>query len=377
MISGINQMRNQANGMNQSGGTQGGRRKRLGGILLLSAFLLTWIPSPLSADSIFVQVKKDGQPAEEELETGKVTKVTRNEVVIKDKAGIESSLPANQIIAIQFDDEPVNLQVARTAIDSSQYEDALTKLGEIKGDEIDAAGDFIRQDYEFYRAQAASRLALSGSPDVTLRKAGARLNDFVKKNPESFHFYEANRILGNILIAMEDYKNAKNFFEILAGAPWEEMKIEGNIALGNILLNEGDLDGAQKGFEGVLSADDTADGVREQKNFAQIGLGRIASQRGDDAKAQEIFNAVIAAADPDDYLLQAKLYNAVGDAALKAGKEKEAILAYLHVDLLYSSASAEHVKALRHLVSLWKKQLRDDRAADAQSILREKYKINE
>lgn len=356
------------------------RRPIRGLFRILFGVTLLWgvtAAAPLRSDSVTLMVKEEGKPTEEETESGKITKITRSEIVLKDRAGLDMSFPANRVIATQFDDEPVDLQVARTAIDSSQYEDALAKLNGIKSEEIDSADVFIRQDYEFCRAYAAGQLALSGSPDMTLRKAGSRLNEFVKKNADSYHYYEANRMLGNILIALSDFKNAKSFFEVLAGAPWEEMKIEGNIALGGILLDEGDLDGAQRGFEDVLAAKEDSQGVREQKNFAQVGLGRVASMRGDYDRANGIFQSIVDSSDPDDYLLQAKLYNAIGDAAMKAGKDKEATLAYLHVDLLYSSANAEHIKALKNLALLWKKQLRDDRAAEAQSVLRERYKISE
>ncbi len=335
-----------------------------------------WGGGAFAADFVTVDIRDQGGDMTEETQSGTVTKITREAVTLKDRAGLDVTLQANKIIATQYDDEPVKLQVVRTAIESSQYEEALVQLGEITDDEVNKMTPFMRQDYDFFRAYAASQLALSGSPDVTLRKAGATLNDFVKRNPDSYHFYEANRILGTILVAMSDYKNAKSFFEILGNAPWEEMKIEGSIALGNILLNEKDLEGAKRGFDEVMAAQD-APGVREQKNFAQIGLGRIAALQGDYDGGMAIFNGIVESSDPDDYVLQAKLYNAIGTTAMEAGKDKEAIIAFLHVDLLYSSASAEHVVALKNLLTLWKKQLREDRAAEVQSILRDKYKISE
>ena len=340
------------------------------------AGLLCCSAAALYADSVILSSADDPYNGEADTtQSGTIAKITRDELTLKDKAGLDVVLPTNRVIETHFNDEPVNLQVARSAIDAAQYEDALRKLADIPKAEAETAPEFVKQDIDFYRAQASGLLALSGHPEMTLRKAGARLNDFVRNNADSWHYYEANRLLGRILIAMEDTENAESFYKNLQKAPWPDVKVEGSIALANLLLDSGNVDDAEKAYNEVLGADD-APGVERQKDYARIGLAKLASFRKEYDSSKALFQEVIDKSDPDDVNLQATLYNAMGEAAERAGDPKGAIVAFLHVDLLYSTASAEHISALRHLAKLWKQQLRDDRAAEALSILRERYKIN-
>jgi tetratricopeptide (TPR) repeat protein len=328
------------------------------------------------SDSVIVSNVNDPYNGEADTtESGKILKITRDELTLEDKAGLSINIATNRIVETHFTDEPINLQVARSAIDAAQFEDALRKIAEIPKAELESAAEPVRQDIDFYRAQASGLLALSGHPEMTLRRGGARLNDFVRNNAQSWHYYEANRLLGRILIAMEDTKNAKLYYENLCGAPWPETKAEGNIALANLLLIEGNIDDAEKAYNEVMAVDEVP-GVDRQKNFARVGLAKIASFRKDHGASKALFQEVIDKSDPGDTELQAALYNAMGEAAERAGDPKAAITAYLHVDLLYSTVPTEHIAALRCLVKLWKQQLREDRAAEAQTILRERYKIN-
>ncbi|MBR2694654.1 MAG: hypothetical protein IKE69_10635 [Thermoguttaceae bacterium] len=341
-----------------------------------TACLFALAAASLRADSVIVSSADDPYNGEaDSTQSGTISKITRDELTLKDKAGLDVAIAANRVIETHFNDEPVNLQVARSAIDAAQYEDALKKLADIPKGEAESAPEYVKQDIDFYWAQASGLLALSGHPEMTLRKAGARLNDFVRNNANSWHYYEANRLLGRILTAMEDPANAKSFYENLQKAPWPDVKVEGSIALANLLLNEGNVDDAEKAYNEVLAAAD-APGIGRQKAYARIGLAKIASFRKEKDASKALFQEVIDGSDPDDVDLQAALYNAMGEAAERAGDPKAAIVAFLHVDLLYSTASAEHISALRHLAKLWKQQLRDDRAAEALAILRERYKLN-
>ena len=350
---------------------------RPAGLLKYAAcFALACFATAALADSVIVSNPDDPYNGEaDSTEAGTIAKITRDELTLKDKAGLDVKIETNRIIETHFDGEPINLQTARSAGDAAQYEDALQKLADIPKAEAESASEPVKAELDFYRAQASGLLALSGHPEMTLRKAGARLNDFVRNNANSWHYYEANRLLGRILVAMEDTSNAKTFYQNLQNAPWAGTKVEGSIALANLLLEEGNTDDAEKAYNDVLAAED-APGVARQKDYARIGLAKIASFRKDNEKSKALFQEVIDKSNPDDVELQASLYNAMGDAAERAGDPKGAITAYLHVDLLYSTASAEHIAALRHLAKLWKQQLREDRAAEALSILRDRYKLS-
>ena len=75
----------------------------------------------------------------------------------------------------------------------------------------------------------------------------------------------------------------------------------------------------------------------------------------------------------DEMALQAEAYVRQGECFQAQGKPKEALLSFLHVDLLFESEPAQHAEALYNLTRLWRKENRADRADDAAERLNQKY----
>jgi hypothetical protein len=59
----------------------------------------------------------------------------------------------------------------------------------------------------------------------------------------------------------------------------------------------------------------------------------------------------------------------------KAGHPQEALMAFLHTDVLYFTSREDHIEALRNLVDLWKELQKPDRASQAQEVLAQQYKV--
>ena len=77
--------------------------------------------------------------------------------------------------------------------------------------------------------------------------------------------------------------------------------------------------------------------------------------------------------DPQDAPLFARTYNALGRCYLKLNKPKDALLAFLHTDVLFSGDAEAHAEALYHLSKLWSDMNKSDRAVAARTTLRERY----
>ncbi len=82
---------------------------------------------------------------------------------------------------------------------------------------------------------------------------------------------------------------------------------------------------------------------------------------------------VIASSSPEDVALNAQAYNALGGIYRKSHKTDDALLAFLHVELLYASIPKERIEALENLVTLWTEKQRPDRAHEAERILKDEY----
>ena len=74
-----------------------------------------------------------------------------------------------------------------------------------------------------------------------------------------------------------------------------------------------------------------------------------------------------------DAELFGRAYNAHGDCLQKAGKPKEALMSYLHVDVLFYSDPDIHAESLYHLSRLWEETKKPDRAATTQNLLQQRY----
>ena len=136
---------------------------------------------------------------------------------------------------------------------------------------------------------------------------------------------------------------------------------------------KGDFVEAQKQYKAVIeSATDTKES-RRQKRFAQIGAARCAAETQSADAGIESIEKIIAENDSSDAELFASAYNALGDCLQKKGQSKDALMAYLHVDILFYADSEKHAESLYHLTNLWSQLKNTDRAAAARNLLTERY----
>jgi TolA-binding protein len=87
----------------------------------------------------------------------------------------------------------------------------------------------------------------------------------------------------------------------------------------------------------------------------------------------DMLQDVIAKADPEEAELHALAYNALGHCYLKSDQTKDALLAFLHVDVIYNSSPEAHAEALFHLDRLWKAVGKEDRARQSRDLLKQRY----
>ena len=87
----------------------------------------------------------------------------------------------------------------------------------------------------------------------------------------------------------------------------------------------------------------------------------------------QIVNDVIVTADKDDYALHARAYNTLGAAYQAAQKPKDALMAYLHTDVLYFQDPEFHAEALANLVQLWSSVHKPQRSKEAEGRLKNQY----
>jgi tetratricopeptide (TPR) repeat protein len=281
----------------------------------------------------------------------------------------KKEFPVNEIESVQFDAEPNDLFQARIAVRGGRYDDAVSMLAKI--DPRNLKRPEIAKDVEFYHALASARLALGGTGSIA--DAGKKMFAFEKANRASFHYFEACETLGDLLAALGRYSDAEGYYNKLGEAPWPEYKMRAGVLVGRSLVSQKQFDRAAAKFDETLALDASGPQADAQKAAARLGKASALSGAGKADEAVAIVNEVIAQADPQDEELYARAYNILGNCLRAAGKKQEALLAFLHVDLLYARFGEQHAEALANLATLWAEVDKSDRAAQAKSLLQEKY----
>lgn len=352
---------------------------RFGAALLAAVSALSAVPNAARADAVRVLAPAaDGAPEETTLE-GKIESTSADAIVLA-ADGQKRTLAAASVLGTQYDDEPIVLAAARADLELGKYEDALAKLAEIPAADVRSARAEVAAEIESLRALATGRLALAGSEK--LATGGRAVLAFVQKSPTHWRHYEAVELLGEILAKTGKPAEAEKQFAALEKAASPTVRARGKIARGTLALADAArLADAEKLFTDALAElDEIADAANAPETnaarvLAQIGAARVlaAQQRFDDA--EKTLETAIAATPRDAIATNAAIYVAQGEIRVAAGRPRDAIVSFVRVELLYPSARAQRVEALKALVPLWTQTGRPDRAADARRTL-ERFKVD-
>jgi len=301
-------------------------------------------------------------------QTGDITGSTPTELTLEIGA-TKKQLPVNELESVQFEGEPTGLTQARMAIAGGRYAEAAAQLAKVPQGGLKRP--LLNQEVQFYQALTSARLALGGSGSI--QDAGKRMLAFEKSNPTSFHYFAACEALGDLLVAMGNFPVAESYYTKIASAPWPEYKLKAAALSGRALVGQKKYDQAIARFDQVLASDLQGSQMSAQKAAARLGKAEALSGSEKSREAVALVDEVIANAGPDEDELLARAYNVKGASLQAAGQVKPAIVAYLHVDLLYPRFPAIHAEALSHLAELFATDNKTQRAAQARSTLKQKY----
>ena len=303
---------------------------------------------------------------------GKIVSITPQAVDFEPTgaAGAARQIPVNEIVSIQFEDEPGSLMTAQKHVLDGEYLEALAALEKVQAEE--AKRREIGEEIEFIKAYCTAEMALAGNGSVI--DAGKQMFAFLKNCPNSFHFFQGTELMGNLLVANGSYDKAETFYATLAKAPWPDYKMRAGTGIGRALAAQNKLAEAAKAFDEVLNNDAPGDLAEAQRLAAKVGKARCLAAGDKVDQAIKMLDDIIAKADSENTELHALAYNALGTALRKAGKPKEALLAFLHVDLLYSGAPEAHAEALANLEQLFTEIHKPDHARRARAVLDDRYK---
>ena len=300
---------------------------------------------------------------------GQVVAASPTEVTI-DVRGSKRAVSVSEIKQVEFAADPAELRAGRARILAGKYEAGLADLQKINP--ADVKSELVKRDLQFYLAYATGKVALSSGGGKAA--ATQAMLAFVRAAPTSHHFFQAAELLGDLSIAQGDFGDAVKYYGAISSkAPWPEYKMSAMMSEALAMIAQGDFAGAQQKYETVLAAKSDTKEAKRQRLFAEVGKARCLAETGAAEKGIAMIEEIIDKNDAEDKELFGRAYNALGDCLLKAGKPKDALMAYLHVDLLFYSYPEIHAEALYHLTQLWQQVENNDRSVAARKLLDQRY----
>jgi tetratricopeptide (TPR) repeat protein len=303
---------------------------------------------------------------------GTVTEVTPAQVTLTEVQGSKKLFPVNELQKVAYGNEPRELRKARDSILRGQHESARSDLELINLAEVSRPE--ILQDIAFFKALCDARLALVGGGDkaAAVRALLAFLSNEQFQN--SFHHFAAIELVGDLAVGLGRYENAIEYYQRLAEAPWPDYQLRARELEARALVANDQHPEALRVYEQVLaSALDTAE-ARELKQLANCGKAVCLAATGNPREGIQLIQSILAEHDSrQNPMLFARAYNALGNCYLIADQPEEALLAFLHVRLLFHQDPDAHAESLYHLSRLWRTLNRSERALRAQSQLQSRY----
>lgn len=298
----------------------------------------------------------------------KVTSVSAEEVAYESNGKAEK-LPAFKVRMVLFGLEPRDFGEAKKDILEAKYKDALTAILNVSAD---SAADSIKQDIAFYRAYCEVQLAMRGEQG-TLDGATDSLVKFIADHPTSYHHFEAIELLGDLYFRRGLYKESEEQYQLLASSPWQELKHISQVKVGRAAELQGKIQEAVAAYTAASGVETGTDEGRALVLAGKVGLARCEALNGNFEKGIQDLNQMIATESSSNQSLFGQIYTALGTCYVKADRPKDAVLAYLHVDLLYYQDSEYHAEALYNLILLFDKLGKVAEKSDCTDKLKTSY----
>lgn len=341
---------------------RGSRGRRAWLSFALPALLLPVTASAQTADRV---VTRSGTV------TGRIVASDAGEVQVEDRSGETKRIAVDQIREVVFGGEPQELKAARSMLARGRAAEALEELGKIQPGDLDGAEPLLLAEVASAKAIAAARAALASGGDP--REPGKQVAEFLARNPQSHRTYEMQELLGDLLARAGLPDKALAEYAKLSKGP-AAFQVRAASARAAMLLEQQKYAEALAEYDAALRVDADDDAGRAQKRAAEIGRARCLANLGQAEEATAQCARVIAQADPEDAATLAAAYAALGGACRAIpGREQDALIAYLTVDLVYNSSPDSHAEALYHLVELWDKAAKPERAREARAMLESAY----
>jgi len=294
---------------------------------------------------------------------GTVQSESSSEVVVS-LGNATIRVPTDQIASVEYQGQPASMQLGETRERAGQLAAAAAEFAKAA---TEAAGKpFIVEAARFREAKCLADLALTDPTRVG--EAVGRLSAFLQTASKGRHAAAALETLAKLHIHAKDYAAAEAAVAELAKIPLAADRAA--ILKARVLVKQANFAAAGAELDRLIEA--SPDGSAQRR---EARLTKVEALIGEKkfADAESLVRQVIADSPAEDALAQSPAYNALGDCLVAANRPKEALLAYLHTDLLYSKDKEQHPRALHQISQLFRRLGQTIRADEYAQRLKQEY----
>jgi tetratricopeptide (TPR) repeat protein len=336
---------------------------RLGRRILLGASALAVAAAAARADNVNLVPGSTFKQAQGGIVRGIVQSESPSEVVVQLGAST-ISVPTDQIAGIEYNGQTQLIQLGETRMNAGQYDDAAAQFKKAAADS--AGKPFIIEAAQIREAQALAESALI-DPD-RMKDAKDRFAAFIRAHPNSRHIAAAREGMARLQMRTEDYAGAEASVAELAKLPRASERAA--VLKARLLSRRGDYGGAVAELDKLIAALPDKSARRRE---AKLAKAESLAGGGKFEEAESLVREVIAASPAEDVAAQSAAYNTLGDCLVAAKRHRDAVLAYLHTDLLYAKDKEEHPRALYQLSRMFREIGNTVRAEEYAQRLKQEY----
>lgn len=304
---------------------------------------------------------------------GQITTANKTEVVVTQRVGNRSeTFPANQIERVEFTNEPAVLGLARGNVATGQWQDALKNLQ----DGLNASGNNQNLKGEIDYLSCYVLVQMAQRDPALVPEALEKIKAFLNTYRDHYRVYPVQKLWGETALLAANADDAETAFLRLKEAPWAEYQLAAKAGIARSLLLQNKMNEAKALFDEVASFATSTPAERSCQLEGMLGQAECLIQMNQVDEATTVLQKVVDEASASDTRLLAQSYLQLGDAySLDGQRAKEAVLAYLRVDVIPNMAAHAdlHAEALFRLSKLWPAIGQPARGADAAARLEQSY----
>jgi tetratricopeptide (TPR) repeat protein len=294
---------------------------------------------------------------------GQVQSESPTEVVVQLGAS-NISVPTDQIVSIRYDGQTATFQLAESRETAGQLAEAADLFKKAAAET--ASRPYPHQAALFREARALTDLALV-EPERT-KEARDKLSQFLRSYPGSRHLMGVRESLARLQINSRDFAGAEATIAEMAKFPRAADRAA--VLRTKVLAREGKHGEAIAELDRLIASSPKGS---ERQRSAMLAKAESLAGMKKFQEAETLLREVIQANPPEDAQAQAPAYNTLGDCFRAANRHKDALLAYLHTDVLYSKDKEEHPRALFYISAMFRALKQDARADEFAQRLKLEY----